>query len=67
MADCQVAPQLGIEIKQLQADLQRFVSGYKDFLTLATVPESSAIPPEVQPFINELLPLEKQGIVGQST
>ncbi|WP_448216842.1 PEP/pyruvate-binding domain-containing protein [Endozoicomonas sp. 2B-B] len=52
--------QLGIEIQQLQEDLQRFVSGYQNFLTLATASESNAIAAEVQPFIEELPSLEKQ-------
>ncbi|WP_422491189.1 DUF4116 domain-containing protein [Endozoicomonas sp. ALE010] len=52
--------QLGIEIQQLQGDLQQFVSGYKGFLALAAAPESNAKPSEVQPFTEELLLLEKQ-------
>ncbi|WP_422133559.1 DUF4116 domain-containing protein [Endozoicomonas sp. ALD040] len=52
--------QLGIEIQQLQEDLQRFVSGYQNFLTLATASESNAIAAEVQPFTEELSSLETQ-------
>ncbi|USE38416.1 DUF4116 domain-containing protein [Endozoicomonas sp. SCSIO W0465] len=50
--------QLGLEVRRLQQDLQRFVSGYQRFLDLATASQPGTRPCEVQSFINELPRLE---------
>ena len=52
--------QLDMEIHRLQQDLDLFVSGYQRYLGLATSHQSDANPPEVEPFIYDLLELEKQ-------
>lgn len=53
-------PQLGREIFLLQQDLQRFVSGYRRFLSLAIAPQQDVGESEVQRLINEFPPLDAQ-------
>ena len=52
--------QLDMEIQMLQQDLDLFVSGYQRYLGLATSHQPDTNPPEVEPFIYDLLELEKQ-------
>ena len=52
--------QLDMEIQMLQQDLDLFVSGYQRYLGLASSHQPDTNPPEVEPFIYDLLELEKQ-------